>query len=132
MRIFISLIIGITLFPPLSYSKVLVIDPGHDYEDVVSGYRTDTEVNTNWEVANMLMDHVYADPFVNWECILTRSENEDNGITVGITERKDIANFIESIYPGEVYFLSIHCNAGGGSAKGTESFYCNHTFNTNN
>lgn len=131
-----SLIICIVLFPIIVFSKIIVIDPGHDYEDVLSGYRTDTEVNTNWAVANKLVGFIEQDPYLDWDAVLTRNENEDDGYMVSVYERAEYANIWESNYPGEVYFLSIHCNALdgelAGTADGTESFYCNYTFNSNN
>lgn len=123
------------LFPVLLHAKVVIIDPGHDGEEIVSHNRTDTEVNTNWEVANKLANLIASDPNLDWQVVLTRTENDNDGNQVGITARKEIANKYKRANPGEeIFFLSIHCNGGEDGvteAHGTESFYCNQTFNTN-
>jgi N-acetylmuramoyl-L-alanine amidase len=136
MKKIISLLIGIIFFPTLIYSKILVIDPGHDYEDVVKGNKTETEVNTNWEVANKLKALIESDPNLDWQVFLTRSENINDGQTKDPYERASYATSTKSADPNqEVYFLSIHCNARPTTVTerryGTLTLYCNNTFNTN-
>jgi N-acetylmuramoyl-L-alanine amidase len=80
---------------------------------------------------------VNSDPDLDWTVILTRHENDDDDHTVEITERKRIAKEQELQHPGEVFFLSIHCNAYGDGtgfydSHGTEAFYCTQTYNSNN
>ncbi|NJO91712.1 MAG: N-acetylmuramoyl-L-alanine amidase [Chloroflexia bacterium] len=117
-------------------NKVIVIDPGHDWDNttgILSPARTETEVNTNWAVANKLKDEIETryDPSlgIDWHVELTR-ENNDPESNVTLDDRERIANNLESANNGKVYFLSIHCNGGGGT--GTETFYCNHGFSSNN
>jgi len=119
-----------------AYDKIIVIDPGHNYDDIADGYRTETEVLTNWDVANKLKDQIdsyYNSAFnLDWNVILTR-DNNDAGSNVSISDRELIANTWEVAYPGKVYFLSIHCNASEISlSNGTETFYCNESFSNTN
>jgi N-acetylmuramoyl-L-alanine amidase len=118
-----------------NYCQVIVIDPGHSYDDVTSGYKSGYEVNTNWSVANKLSDMIERIQEVDWVPILTRNNNdpgEENNIS--LNQRSTLANSMEAQFPGLVYFLSIHCNASENWVpipNGHESFYCNHTFNNN-
>lgn len=112
--------------------KIIVIDPGHNYDNIsgdAKPVRTATEVHTNWEVANKLQDMINNNAYLDWAVHLTR-ENNDPGSNVSEEERARLAIYYESLAPGKVYFLSIHCNGGG--STGTETFYCNQKFNTNN
>ncbi len=106
------------------FGQVIVLDPGHNYDDIVTGYRSETEVLTNWDVANKTKALI--ETYTGWSVFLTR-ENNDPGPEnhVSLSAREDIANQLEAASPGEVLFLSIHCNAGGGT--GSETFFCNKT-----
>ena len=48
MKHFIYLVI-LLYFPlfSISQTKIIVVDPGHNYDDIANDYRTATEVNTN-------------------------------------------------------------------------------------
>jgi len=115
----------------LAQKKIIVIDPGHNYDNIstLEPIKSACEVMTNWDVANKLKNMIDANLYLDWIAVLTRPDN-NSGSNVTLTDRALIANNYEAIAPGKVYFLSIHCNAGGGT--GTETFYCNHTFNSNN
>ena len=101
--IFMSLVNTLTV---LAQTKVLVIDPGHNHQDIASGYKTETEVVTNWEVATRLRE------FINnldlyWDVQLTRDQY-DPGYIIDLYNRKLFANSLEDDFPGKIYFLSIH------------------------
>ncbi|NVO08554.1 MAG: N-acetylmuramoyl-L-alanine amidase [Bacteroidales bacterium] len=113
--------------------KIIVIDPGHNMDNTTTlqPIRTFCEVQTNWEVANKLKSIIETNFYLDWLVVLTRPDN-NTGSNVLEYDRAAIANAYEDQAPGQVYFLSIHCNGGNGSATGTETFYCNQKFNTNN
>ncbi len=122
-------------FNCIAQDKILVIDPGHNWDNttgMLTPLRTETEVNTNWEVANKLKNEIemlYHPSYgLNWLVELTREDNNP-GSNVTLDDREEFANNLELANRGKVYFLSIHCNANGGT--GTETFYCNNTFSPN-
>lgn len=124
----------IVLFIPIfsiSQTKYIVLDPGHQWDNttgVLSPARTITEVQTNLAVAQKLENMIDFDSNIDWDVRLTREDNF-SGTNVTLLARERIANDLEDCYSGQVYFLSIHCNGGGGT--GTETFYCNEQFNSN-
>lgn len=137
MREYICFILGILLFPILTHAKVaVIIDPGHDGEDIATGNRTAAEVNTNWEVANKLKTLILNDMQLGWDAMLTRTENDNDGRITDLYHRTFVGNAYQDANPGvEVYFLSIHCNGKPASVKerayGTVTLYCNHTYSSN-
>lgn len=101
----------------MSSGQVIVIDAGHGYcnnpaKNNNCDDRTDLEIKTNLAVA-LKLKKLLADS-TNWEVHLTRQT--DNG-WMTLTQRKRLAETVKADI-----FLSIHCNAGGGT--GTESFWC--------
>ncbi len=104
------------LLPFLSHAQIIVIDAGHGYNtDCSNGdFRTKTEINTNYEVSmrlrNLIANNCNMTPY------LTRPAN-GCGSWVSVSQRALMANNWNADL-----FLSIHCNAGGGS--GSESFWC--------
>lgn len=94
--------------------QIVVIDAGHGYNaDCSNGDgRTETEINTNHAVSIKLRDLLEG----SYTIYLTRPDN-DCGSWISVDERAQLSNFWNADL-----FLSIHCNAGGGS--GTETFYC--------
>lgn len=105
----------------LPAQKIIVIDPGHNYEDIVSEHKTQLEVETNMAVARELSDMIKYNNSIDWIVKLTR-ENSNPTTNVTHSERVEMANSLESTNQGQVRFLSIHCNAGDGT--GVETFYC--------
>jgi len=115
-----SLIWGFLLFLALTkqvQGQIIVIDAGHGYNaDGSNGDgRTTTEITTNWSVSIKLRDLIQNNS--SWTVHLTRPNN-GSGSQVSINDRWLMANNWNANM-----FLSIHCNAGGGT--GTETFYCN-------
>lgn len=104
-------------------SQTVIIDPGHGYckhphhstRNFNCDQRTDLEIKTNLVVA-LKLKRIIQDS-TNWNVYLTR-ETDDGWMS--LIQRVSFAS--NSNYDADV-FLSIHCNAGGGS--GTESFWCN-------
>ncbi|WP_192822835.1 N-acetylmuramoyl-L-alanine amidase [Rufibacter sp. LB8] len=95
---------------------VVVIDPGHGYAADGSNPdgRTSTEIATALSVGLKLRD------LLNSQCAsysVKMTRTTANG-WISVTQRRDMSNSW-----GADRFLSIHCNAGGGS--GTETFWCN-------
>ena len=124
--------------------QVIVIDPGHDDDDCSypECYKTEVEVNTNWDVAVRLEQ--MTNNYCMWQVFKTKNAFTDDKT---ISERESAANTIAGNTNEQVYFLSIHCNAQGeitkdnvnsqcifptGTAYGHETFYCNHTYNSDN
>ncbi|MCI5056016.1 MAG: N-acetylmuramoyl-L-alanine amidase, partial [Flavobacteriales bacterium] len=97
-------------------AQIVVIDAGHGYNSDCSNGdgRTETEINTAHNVSHKLKDMI--DTTCAWTTHLTRPNN-GCGSWVSITQRYIMANN----WNADI-FLSIHCNAGGGS--GTETFWC--------
>ncbi len=104
------------LIPLFSYNQIVVLDAGHGYySDCTNGDgRTLTEINTAHEVSIRLKNMI--ENYCSWTVHLTRPNN-GCGSWVSVTQRGIMANS----WDADV-FLSIHCNAGGGT--GTETFWC--------
>lgn len=99
-------------------AQVVVIDPGHGYNcsgTNVDG-RTTTEIYTALAAGQKLRDLIVANN-CGWTVHLTRNTNGNCGWT-SVTQRAAQSNSWNA-----TRFVSIHCNAGGGT--GTETFYCN-------
>ncbi len=99
-------------------AQVIVIDPGHGYNSSGGNPdgRTETEIVTSLEVGLKLRDQLNSQ-CSNFTVRMTRTTR--NG-WVSLAQRRDMSNSW-----GADRFLSIHCNAGGGT--GTETFWCNRT-----
>ncbi len=97
--------------------QVVVIDPGHGYTSDGGNPdgRTATEINTALSVGLKLRTKL-ENECNGWRIHMTRTVNRGGWISV--TQRRNMSNSW-----GADRFLSIHCNAGGGT--GTESFWCN-------
>lgn len=115
---FISLVclLFLVITPIHANSQIIVIDAGHGYEpDGSNGDgRTTTEINTNWYVSVKLRELIQNN--TSWTVHLTRPNN-GSGSQVSVNDRALMSNNWDADM-----FLSIHCNAGGGT--GTETFYC--------
>jgi N-acetylmuramoyl-L-alanine amidase len=115
----IGILLQVMLISPL-LGQLVVIDPGHGYCTKPSctklnpDKRTDLEIKTNLAVA-LKLKKILTDS-TNWEVFLTRETDE----WLSVDSRRKLANDL-----GADYFLSIHCNAGGGT--GTETFWCKET-----
>jgi N-acetylmuramoyl-L-alanine amidase len=96
-------------------AQIVVIDPGHGYN--ASGGnpdgRTDTENSTALAVGLKTRTLLQAE-CAGWSVYLTRTTR--NG-WISLTQRVQMSNSW-----GADRFISIHCNAGGGT--GTETFWC--------
>lgn len=103
--------------PKQVQAQIIVIDAGHGYNANGSNGdgRSPTEINTNWSVSIKLRNQIQNN--LSWTVHLTRPNN-GNGSWVSIDDRWMMSNNWNADR-----FLSIHCNAGGGT--GTETFYCN-------
>ncbi|WP_299245791.1 N-acetylmuramoyl-L-alanine amidase [uncultured Aquimarina sp.] len=110
------LLVIIFLFSLASQAQVVVIDPGHGYASDGSNPdgRTDTEHATALSVGIKLKDLI-ENGCDGWSVRLTRSTR--NG-WLTLSQRRAISNNWRADR-----FISIHCNAGGGT--GTETFWCN-------
>ncbi|MBK9075743.1 MAG: N-acetylmuramoyl-L-alanine amidase [Flavobacteriales bacterium] len=104
-------------------AQVVVVDAGHGVQPGCATNcegRTDTEVFTNLAVAEKLEDLLSS---CGITVHLTRTNNSCvTCITLG--QRAAMSNSW-----GADRFLSIHCNAGGGT--GTETFWCNNSSSSN-
>lgn len=101
-----------------SDAQVVVIDPGHGYDcngSNVDG-RTTTEIYTALASGLKLRDLITANN-CGWTVHMTRTTNGNCGWS-SVTQRATMSNNWNA-----TRFISIHCNAGGGT--GTETFYCN-------
>lgn len=99
-------------------AQVIVIDPGHGYDcngSNVDG-RTTTEIYTALATGFKLRDLINNNG-CGWTVHMTRTTNGSCGWT-SVTQRATMSNNWNA-----TRFISIHCNAGGGT--GTETFYCN-------
>ncbi|WP_066830058.1 N-acetylmuramoyl-L-alanine amidase [Rufibacter ruber] len=101
---------------------VIVIDPGHGYNSSGGNPdgRTDTEISTALAVGLKLRDKLNSQ-CTSYSVKMTRTTA--NG-WISVTQRRDMSNSW-----GADRFLSIHCNAGGGT--GTETFWCNQSTSSN-
>lgn len=96
-------------------SQIIVIDPGHGYNS--SGGNPDgrtyiehtTSLQTGLKLKNLIVNDC-----PNWTAYMTRSTA--NG-WITLSQRASMSNSWNADY-----YLSIHCNAGGGT--GTETFWC--------
>ncbi|WP_119843978.1 N-acetylmuramoyl-L-alanine amidase [Reichenbachiella sp. MSK19-1] len=100
----------------MAQAQVVVIDPGHGYSATGTNPdgRSATEHATALAVGLKLKDQI-ENSCSNWTVHMTRSTA--NG-WISLSQRKTMSNSW-----GADRFISIHCNAGGGS--GTETFWCN-------
>ena len=108
------------------FSQTIVIDPGHGYcndctQSCTSNVRSDTEILTAMSVGDKLTTLLNNCPSVT--TYLTRTTS-DCGDFPSLSQRAAMSNSW-----GADRFLSIHCNAGGGS--GTETFWCNNSSSSN-
>ncbi|MGB3948375.1 MAG: N-acetylmuramoyl-L-alanine amidase [Bacteroidia bacterium] len=99
----------------LFYAQVIVIDPGHGYDSGGGNPdgRTATEIETALEVG-LRLNTLITDGCSNWTSHMTRTI--PNG-WISLSQRSSMSNSWNADY-----FLSIHCNGGGGT--GTETFWC--------
>lgn len=99
-------------------AQVVVIDPGHGYDcsGVNRDGRTTTEIETSLAAGLKLRDLINNNN-CGWTVQMTRTTNGNCGWT-SVTQRATQSNNWNA-----TRFISIHCNAGGGT--GTETFYCN-------
>ena len=93
----------------------IYIDPGH----YVGDQRTDLEIQTNLAVGLKLRALLDRDirPGVLWEVRMSREDGKGIAGDGSLRKRAEDANNFEADL-----FISIHCNAGGGT--GTETFWC--------
>ena len=110
------LLLILTVIAYQAPAQVIVIDPGHGYTSTGANPdgRTDTENATALDVGLKLRDQIRA-RCSQWTVYMTRSTR--NG-WVSLAQRRTMSNNWRADR-----FISIHCNAGGGS--GTETFWCN-------
>lgn len=99
-------------------AQVVVIDPGHGYSCTGSNVdgRTTTEIYTALSAGLKLRDLINNNN-CGWTVHMTRTTNGNCGWS-SVTQRATMSNNWNA-----TRFISIHCNAGGGT--GTETFYCN-------
>lgn len=99
-------------------AQVVVIDPGHGYDCSGSNVdgRTTTEIFTALSAGLKLRDLINNNN-CGWTVHMTRTTNGNCGWS-SVTQRATMSNNWNA-----TRFISIHCNAGGGT--GTETFYCN-------
>ena len=112
----ITFIIGLLLIALGVNAQIIVLDPGHGYGSSTSDNpdgRTATEIETSLAVG--LKTRALIQNSCNWTVYMTRTTNLNSWISV--TQRAQMSNNWNADR-----FLSIHCNAGGGT--GTETFYC--------
>ncbi len=109
------------VFPIVGESQIIVLDPGHGYSSSGGNPdgRSSTEILTNLNVG--LRTRTKLQNYCSNETVhMTRTI--DRG-WISITQRRNMINNWQADR-----FISIHCNAGGGT--GTETFYCNLHGNT--
>jgi len=107
-------------------AQIIVLDPGHGYcadctQNCTSNVRSDVEILTAMAVANKLK--VLLQSCSNVTSHLTRTTS-DCGDFPSLSQRAAMSNSW-----GADRFLSIHCNAGGGT--GTETFWCDNSASSN-
>ncbi len=123
MRFILSIIAILIVF--VSYSsngQKIFIDPGHGYSANGGNPdgRTQTEIHT--ALATGLKLKALVDNDCSWQSLMSRTTNIGGWVTIGTRQ-----NMSDSW--GADYFISIHCNAGGGT--GTETFWCNQSSSPN-
>ena len=109
------LVLGLS---PQATAQVVVIDPGHGYDcngSNVDG-RTTTEIYTALS-AGLKLRNLINNNNCGWTVHMTRTTNGNCGWS-SVSQRATMSNNWNA-----TRFISIHCNAGGGT--GTETFYCN-------
>ena len=112
----ITLIIVLLLSTLVMNAQIVVLDPGHGYGTSTSDNpdgRTATEIETSLSVG--LKTRTLIQNSCTWTAYMTRTTNVNGWISVN--QRALMSNNWNADR-----FLSIHCNAGGGT--GTETFYC--------
>ncbi len=103
-----------------SEGMLVVIDAGHNYNGVDTGATGNglREQDITYYIAEELKPLLERNGF---EVIMTRNSLKDNvsteSVSASLARRSEIAN-----RAGADLFVSIHCNAGGGT--GTETYYC--------
>lgn len=103
-----------------SEGMLVVIDAGHNYNGVDTGATGNglREQDITYYIAEELKPMLERNGF---EVIMTRNSLKDNvsteSVSASLKRRSEIAN-----RSGADLFVSIHCNAGGGT--GTETYYC--------
>lgn len=103
-----------------SDGMLVVIDPGHNYSGVDTGAVGNglREQDITYLISEKLKPLLERNGF---SVIMTRNSIKDNvsneSVSASLNRRAEIAN-----RNGADLFLSIHCNAGGGT--GTETYYC--------
>ncbi|MCB0539731.1 MAG: N-acetylmuramoyl-L-alanine amidase, partial [Bacteroidetes bacterium] len=122
--IFTTLLYFIVQF---SFAQVVVIDAGHGYcsdctQNCTSNVRSDHEILTAMAVS-LKLDSLFSNYCTSVTTYLTRESN-DCGDFPSLSQRATMANNW-----GADRFLSVHCNAGGGT--GTETFWCNNSISSN-
>lgn len=99
---------------------LVVIDPGHNYSGVDTGAVGNglREQDITYQIAEKLKPVLERNGF---DVIMTRNSLKDNvsteSVSASLNRRAEIAN-----RSGADLFISIHCNAGGGT--GIETYYC--------
>jgi len=114
-RIILITVASLLLLSCLNAQRIF-IDPGHGYSANGGNPdgRTQTEIHTALAVGLKLKNIIDND--CNWSSQMSRTVNIGGWLTIGARQS-------QSDSWGADYFLSIHCNAGGGT--GTETFWCN-------
>ncbi len=111
----LTIFVLLFVMPFIFQGQVIVIDPGHGYN--ASGGnpdgRSSIEIITSLEVG-LRLNTLITNGCSNWTSHMTRSTQ--NG-WISLSQRSSMSNSWNADY-----FLSIHCNAGGGT--GTETFWC--------
>lgn len=103
-----------------SDGMLIVIDPGHNYSGVDTGAVGNglREQDITFYIAEKLKPILERNGF---DVIMTRNSLKENvsdeSVSASLTRRSEIAN-----RNGADLFVSIHCNAGGGT--GVETYYC--------
>lgn len=103
-----------------SSGMLIVIDPGHNYNITDTGATGNglREQDITFLIAEQLKPILERNGF---SVIMTRNSIKDNvsteSVSASLAKRADIANKNNADL-----FVSIHCNAGGGT--GTETYYC--------
>ncbi|WP_375238148.1 N-acetylmuramoyl-L-alanine amidase, partial [Aurantibacter sp.] len=124
LRIYICILFCFICFN--TFSQTIVIDPGHGYcadctQSCTSNVRSNTEILTAMSVGNKLSTLLQNCPSVT--SYLTRTTS-GCGDFPSLSQRAAMSNSWSADR-----FLSIHCNAGGGS--GTETFWCDNSSSSN-
>ncbi|HIV86167.1 MAG TPA: N-acetylmuramoyl-L-alanine amidase [Candidatus Monoglobus merdigallinarum] len=108
---------------PASTGRTIVIDPGHNYSGVDTGAVGNglREQDITWYIAERVKPLLEARGF---NVVMTRNSIYDNCSTestsASLAYRYNLANNI-----GADLFVSIHCNAGGGTGTETYCYYGN-------